>query len=116
MADWEWKIANISSSKSTSFPSVAPDEGEDTYGGRYVYDDEEPLIRLTFRAVGVPEEDKDTIFAAYLAKKTPYTLTDKLGTEHHGYLTGIQIENVSGCDRWNIDLEMTKVLTELGGS
>lgn len=115
MADWEWKIVGEESSKSIALPSVLPPNAT-IYGGRYVYDDEEPVTRYTFRGIGVPKTQVDIIRTSFRLRKTKYNLTDKLGDEHSGYVTGYRFENIDGCDRYNVDLEMTIVTTELGGA
>lgn len=111
--DWEWKPTSEESSKSVEFPSVVPTDAN-TYGGRYVYDDEEPLLVFQFRGVNVPKAQTNLIRAAYFSKKTKYSLTDKLGDSHQGYVTSFRFENIDGCDRYNVDLSLTKVVTELG--
>ena len=110
--DWEWKIVGEESSKSMAFPPVSPVDAN-TYGGRYVYDDEEPLTRYNFLGRHVPKSETNSIRAAYRLKKTKYSLTDKLGDVHEGYVTGYRFENIDGSERFNVELEMVVVTTEL---
>lgn len=112
MAEWEWVLARESSSKSMSHPSVLPD-APTTYGGRYTNDDEEPTTEYSFRAEGVPEDYLPTIRAAYRARKTKWPLTDKRGISYNGYVTGYDFSNVSGCDRYTVEIQYREILTEL---
>lgn len=110
--DWEWRNTNEESSKSLQFPGVLPDNDED-YGGRVPYDDEEPLIRLQFRAENAPLTLRSTIRTAYFTRKAKYPLTDANGDSWNGYVTGYRFEPIAGCDRMNCELELTQVITDL---
>lgn len=112
MADWEWRNTSEESSKSLQFPAVLPPDDED-YGGRLPYDDEEPLIRLGFRAESAPLTLRSTIRTAYFGRKATYTLTDANGDEWTGYLTSYRFDPIPGCDRMNCEIELTQVITDL---
>ncbi len=109
--DWEWQFVREQSTKSFAFPSVLPSGSN--YGGRYASDDEEPLIEYTFRAEGVPADYLSTIRSAFMARRTKWSLTDKLNNTHTGYVTGYDFQNVSGCDRFTVEVQMTVIPTEL---
>lgn len=112
MSTWEWIPTDEEGSKSMSFPGVLPDD-DTTYNGREAYDNEEPLMRYRFRASGVPKADKNAIRAAYLARKTKYPLTDKLGDSYDGYMTAYRASNVNGSTYFQVEIEITVVQTEL---
>lgn len=110
---WEWVLVSESAQKSKAFPAVLPANAND-YGGRYHYDAEEPLIVRSFRAEGVIPTELNAIRTAFNSRTAKYSLTDKLGDNYQGYITGYNFEYTDGTDAYhNVDLEMTFVTTEL---
>ncbi len=111
MADWEWRLVSEESSKSFQFPAVLPTMSD--YGGRYAYDDEEPVVRLQFRAANAPLTIRPGIRSAYNTRGGTYTVIDANGETWTGYLTSYRFDPISGCDRMNCEIEITQLITDL---
>ncbi len=115
MADWEWRLLSEGGTKEITFEAAAPGNSTD-YGGIAPYDTREPPDIRRYGADRAPESIATEVRTAYFLRNGTYTVEPKFGEAFTGRVTGYQISYTDGAAWYDVEVELTKIITEIGGS